>query len=119
MYGLLTLEESILNLRDNVFEFFSTFSVAYAVEILLFFGLIYYVSKILRENDGTRLMFLYWVLIVVVGVMQYSSQFEFVGAETNVGGRNVFDGDLYALNPDDGYYRRERGAALHSPPGGK
>jgi len=78
MYGLLTLEESILNLRDNVFEFFSTFSVAYAVEILLFFGLIYYVSKILRENDGTRLMFLYWGLIVVVGVMQYSSQFEFV-----------------------------------------
>ncbi len=33
-----------------------------------------------------------------------SSQFEFVGAETAVDGRNVFDGDLYALNPNDGYY---------------
>ena len=60
MYGLLALEENILELRDKVFNFFSTFSVAYAVEILLFFGLIYYVSKILRENDGTRLMLLCW-----------------------------------------------------------
>ena len=30
--------------------------------------------------------------------------YEFVGAEVSVGGRNVFDGDMYALNPDDGYY---------------
>ncbi len=32
------------------------------------------------------------------------SKYTFVGAEVSVGGRNVFDGDLYALNPEDGYY---------------
>ncbi len=33
-----------------------------------------------------------------------ASQYTFVGAEVNLGGRNVFDGDMYALNPEDGYY---------------
>ena len=35
----------------------------------VFFCLIFYVSKILRDNDATRLMVLYWVLILAVGVM--------------------------------------------------
>lgn len=33
-----------------------------------------------------------------------ASKYDFVGAEVSVGGRNVFDGDLYALNEEDGYY---------------
>lgn len=32
------------------------------------------------------------------------AQYTFVGAEVSVGGRNVFDGDMYALNEEDGYY---------------
>ena len=78
MNGLLSLEENILQLRDKITTFFVEFSIAYAIEIVLLFCLIFYVSKILRDNDATRLMLLYWGLIVVVGIMQYSSEFEFV-----------------------------------------
>ena len=46
MYGLLAIEESIIIFRDKLIAFFSAFSFAYAIEILLLFGLIYYVSKI-------------------------------------------------------------------------
>jgi len=33
-----------------------------------------------------------------------SSLYDFVGAETEVGGRYIFDGDKYAVNEEDGYY---------------
>lgn len=46
--------------------------MAYGVEIVLFYLLIYYVSKVLRDNDATRLMLLYWGLIVVMGAMKYA-----------------------------------------------
>ncbi|MBQ8309287.1 MAG: DNA integrity scanning protein DisA nucleotide-binding domain protein, partial [Clostridia bacterium] len=45
------------------------FQVIYAVEMLCFFALIFYVSKVLRENDATKLMLLYWVLIVGGGCL--------------------------------------------------
>lgn len=69
MNGLLTFEQSLVNLMNRVGGFFTNFSFAFAVEILIFFLLIFYVSKILRDNDATRLMILYWVLILAVGVM--------------------------------------------------
>lgn len=72
MNGLLTFEDSVLSLINKVSEFFTNFTFAYAVEIFLFFCMIFYVSKILRDNDATRLMLLYWALIVVVGVMIYT-----------------------------------------------
>ena len=67
--GLLTFEESLVRLLERVGGFFTNFSFAYAVEIFIFFMLIFYVSKILRDNDATRLMLVYWALIVIMGVM--------------------------------------------------
>lgn len=46
-----------------------TFAVISVIECLLFFMLVYYVSKVLRDNDATHIMFIYWALILVVGVM--------------------------------------------------
>ena len=66
---LLSFEQSLVRLFDRVGVFFANFSFAYAVEIVILFMLIFYVSKILRDNDATRLMLIYWALIVIVGVM--------------------------------------------------
>ena len=76
MYGLLTFEDSVVNLLDKVGGFFTNFHFAYALEIFLFFFLIFYVSKILRDNDGTRVMLVYWGLIVVAGAMVYAIDLE-------------------------------------------
>lgn len=59
---------------NKLIDFFSGFTVAFGVEIFLFFLLIYFVSKVLRDNDATKLMLIYWLLLVVVGVMRYSSK---------------------------------------------
>ncbi len=76
MYGLLTFEDSVVDLIDKVSVFFTDFHFAYALEIFLFFFLIFYVSKILRDNDGTRVMLVYWGLIVVAGAMVYAIDLE-------------------------------------------
>ena len=55
---------------NGIIAFFVNFNVLYALEILLFFALIYFVSKVLRDNDATKLMVIYWALIVVGGVLQ-------------------------------------------------
>ena len=62
---------TLTKLGEDIIGFFSGFSVAYAAEILLFYLLIYYVSKVLRDNDATRLMLVYWGVILVMGVMKY------------------------------------------------
>lgn len=64
-YGLLTASEQIEKLVTSAEGFFTEFQVIYAVEILLFFALIFFVSKVLRDNDATKLMLFYWMLIVV------------------------------------------------------
>ena len=74
MNGLLTFEDQVVQLFSSVGNFFTNFSFAYAIEILLFFMLIFYVSKILRDNDATRLMLIYWALIVIAGAMEYSTE---------------------------------------------
>ncbi len=56
-------------LKDGIIDFFNNFQVMYGIEIFLFFLLIYFVSKVLRENDATKLMILYWVLLLVGGAM--------------------------------------------------
>ena len=63
---------TLTKLGEDIIGFFSGFSVAYAAEILLFYLLIYYVSKVLRDNDATRLMLVYWGVILVMGVMKYA-----------------------------------------------
>lgn len=51
--------------------FFTGFRGVYVAEILLLFLLMAYVSKTLKENDATRLMIAYWILIVGVGALCY------------------------------------------------
>ena len=65
--------EGLTRFGNGLIDFFTGFTVTYAAEILLFYLLIYYVSKVLRDNDATRLMLLYWALLVVVGVVQFST----------------------------------------------
>ncbi len=55
--------------------FFAGFRGVYVAEILLLFLLMAYVSKTLKENDATRLMIAYWILIVGVGALCYCVDF--------------------------------------------
>lgn len=63
-------------LGERIAAFFTEFKALYAVEMLLFFFLIFFVSKVLRDNDATKLMLLYWFTLVAGGCM------------------HVFDGEL-------------------------
>ncbi|MBO5412192.1 MAG: diadenylate cyclase [Clostridia bacterium] len=56
-------------LKDGISAFFDGFGVLYAMEIFLFFGLIYFVSKVLRDSDATKLMLLYWVMLIAGAVL--------------------------------------------------
>ena len=62
---LLTATDGFIGLKDRVIDFFNNFQVMYGVEIFLFFALIFYVSKVLRDNDATKLMLIYWLTILV------------------------------------------------------
>lgn len=53
----------------NIVAFFTNFNALYAVEIALFFCIIFFVSKVLRDNDATKLMIVYWVMLVAGGCM--------------------------------------------------
>ena len=66
---LLTVADRLSQIKNGFVDFFTHFQVMFGVEIFFFFVLIFYVSKILRENDATKLMLLYWVLIVVGGAL--------------------------------------------------
>ncbi|MBE5739650.1 MAG: hypothetical protein E7349_02205 [Clostridiales bacterium] len=68
VFNLLTAAEQLQKVLDGTINFFGNFQVIYAAAIILFFALIFLVSKILRDNDATKLMFVYWVLILVGGV---------------------------------------------------
>ena len=67
--GIRLLATTLQTLKDGIVGFFSNFHMIYGVEIFLFFLLIYYVSKVLRDNDATKLMLVYWSLFVVGGAM--------------------------------------------------
>ncbi len=71
MQNLLSFAKGFEAFQTRLTAFFADFSVLFAVEILLFFLLFYYVSKILRDNDATKLMIFYWILLVVGGLMLY------------------------------------------------
>lgn len=61
--------EQLKALKDDAIKFFENFKGIFAVEIFLFFLMIFFVSKVLRDNDATKLMLLYWVFILVGGAM--------------------------------------------------
>ncbi len=66
------LMNTVQQVEDTIAKlgtFFAEFKVMYAFEWLFFFLMIYYVSKILRDNDATKLMIIYWVTLLFGGVM--------------------------------------------------
>ena len=66
---LLTASEKFTKILEGAMNFFQNFSVLYALEILVLFGMIFFVSKVLRDNDATRLMLLYWFMIFIGGAL--------------------------------------------------
>ena len=68
MTGLL-LMKSWTQIKDGFVAFFTQFQFVYALEIVCLFALMYYVSKVLRENEATKLMCGYWTIIVVLGLL--------------------------------------------------
>ncbi len=65
----LLLTKSWSQVKVGLSAFFQSFQWFYLLEILCLFALIYYVSKVLRDNEATKLMIVYWVLILVGGVL--------------------------------------------------
>lgn len=51
-------------LKTSIQAFLDGFGVLQVVEIILLFTVIFFVSKILRDNDATNLMVVYWCLLV-------------------------------------------------------
>ncbi len=54
---------------EGILAFFGGFNFLYVVEIAVFFFVIFFVSKVLRDNEATKLMFVYWGLLVAGGCM--------------------------------------------------
>ncbi len=67
--GLLSVAAKLKELQTGILDFFQGFGVLEAMEILLFFCVIFFVSKVLRDNDATKLMVLYWVILLAGGAM--------------------------------------------------
>lgn len=69
MTTFLLTTDWLTQFQERCVGFFTNFKATYGVEIVLFFALIFYVSKVLRDNDATKLMLLYWGLIIVGAAM--------------------------------------------------
>ncbi len=65
---LLTINVNLQELWAGILSFFQNFSVLEGIEIVLFFALIFFVSKVLRDNEATKLMVLYWFMIIIGGL---------------------------------------------------
>ena len=65
--NLLTSGYDFAGLLENVIAFFTGINALHIVEIVMFFFIIFFVSKVLRDNDATKLMLVYWFLIVAGG----------------------------------------------------
>jgi diadenylate cyclase len=75
MQTLLASANAFLAFGTKVKDFLMGFGWTDGVLIVLFFLLFYYVSKTLRDNDATKLMVLYWLLVLVTGVCVYAIDF--------------------------------------------
>ena len=67
---MLLAMNSLTQFKDGAVRFFTEFNALFAVEILLFFMMIFFVSKVLRDNDATKLMLVYWFMIVAGACMR-------------------------------------------------
>ena len=78
--GLLMLAAKLAEIMQGFSGFFANFHWIYGVEIFFFFVLIFFVSKVLRDNDATKLMLVYWAVIIVVGAFNVFDS-ELIGDE--------------------------------------
>ncbi len=69
MYGLLAESGRWKEIWTGALAFFQGFGVLAAIEIMLLFGVIFFVSKVLRDNEATKLMLVYWLLILLGGAL--------------------------------------------------
>ncbi len=67
--GLLATSINIQEIWAGIVSFFTEFKPLAGVEIVLFFALIFFVSKVLRDNEATKLMVVYWFMLVIGGVL--------------------------------------------------
>ncbi len=74
-YALATAGGAMVRLGEKITAFFQNFGVLEGILVVIFFMLLYFVSKTLRDNDATKLMVLYWVLVVGVGFIDYATAF--------------------------------------------
>lgn len=66
----LLAEGSATALIERVTTFFVAFDVWKTLGVIIAYAIMYFVSKVLRENDATKLMIIYWLLIIVGGAMR-------------------------------------------------
>ena len=69
MILLATFLDNVQGVISKLENFFTNFRLLYAFEWLIFFLIIYYVSKVLRENDATKMMLAYWAALLCGGVL--------------------------------------------------
>ena len=67
--NLLASGYDFAGLMENVAGFFTNLNALHIIEMLVFFFIIFFVSKVLRDNDATKLMWVYWSMIIVGGAM--------------------------------------------------
>ena len=73
MQLLATFFQDAEQLFGQIGSFFQNdFSFWHVVETLLLFSLIFYVSKVLYDNDSSKAMFIYWTLLVLGGALMLS-----------------------------------------------
>ena len=69
----MNLLASLSQIQQGAIEFFQSFAgwgvIAIIVEVLMLFTLTFFVSKVLRDNDATKLMIAYWIILVLGGVL--------------------------------------------------
>ena len=67
--NLLTSGYDFAGLMESVVGFFTNLNALHIIEMVIFFFVIFFVSKVLRDNDATKLMLVYWGMIIAGGAM--------------------------------------------------
>ena len=69
----MNLLASLSQIQEGTVKFFQSFAgwgvIAIVVEVLMLFTLTFFVSKVLRDNDATKLMIAYWIILVLGGAL--------------------------------------------------
>ena len=81
--GLLTAGKW-MEIWNGVLAFFQNFGVLQIAELIFFFTIIFFVSKVLRDNDATKMMLVYWGALIVGGL-------------THLLDRNILDKQFFLL----------------------